>query len=392
MAVFSATGAWIGGWGVNGTGPGQFKRPYGIDLDAAGDVYVADSNNYIHRFRWDGAQATFVGTYGSPGTGWGRFSMLRRVAVGPSDGRVFGADLWTYKVEVFAPGGGHLLTVGGVPPADGYFNEPYGVAADADHVYVVDMVNQRVQRFATDGLGFQLAWGERGWGEGNPGFNWPKGIALSTNGGSRSVWVADTKNNRVTEFRPDGTPTGRKFGKVGAAVGQLRWPFAVAPAGGGLLVVADSNNNRVQLWDPSGPSVVWTATSAGGLAFAKPKAVDVAGGLVYVADTQNDRVVVLRVTDGSFVRAFGVGRLRSADGITVEPWSGDVWVADSVYHRLVEFSADGTWLGNFGRLGSTAGRFNKPRHLAILPTGPGTGLLFVVDSWNDRIQVFEIAG
>lgn len=391
VAVFSATGAWIGGWGVNGTGPGQFKRPYGIDLDAAGDVYVADSNNYIHRFRWDGSRATFVGAYGSPGTGAGRFSMLRRVAVGPSDGAVYGADLWTYKVEVFAVDGTHLLTVGGVPPADGYFNEPYGVAADADHVYVVDMVNQRVQRFATDGLAFQLAWGARGWGEGNPGFNWPKGVTLSSNGGSPSVWVADTKNNRVTEFWPDGTPTGRKFGKVGAAVGQLRWPFAVAAAGT-RLVVADSNNNRVQLWDPAGPSVVWTATAAGGLAFAKPKAVAVSGGRAYVADTQNDRVVVLDTADGSFVRAFGAGQLSSADGVAVEPWSGDVWVADSVYHRLVEFAPDGRWLRNFGGRGSAPGKFNKPLHLAILQTGSDTGLLFAVDSWNDRVQVLQIAG
>ncbi len=395
VAVFSPTGDWIGGWGVNGTGPGQLKRPYGIDLDAGGDVYVADSNNYIHRFRWDGRQATFIRTYGSPGTGAGRFSMLRRVAVGAPDGSgswlVYGADLWTFKVEVFGSDGSHQATFGGRPPLDGCFNEPYGVAADAEHVYVVDMVNQRVQRFSTATLGFELAWGERGWGEGNPGFNWPKGIALSTNGGSPSVWVADTKNNRVTEFWPDGTPTGRRFGKGGAAVGQLRWPFAVA-AFGTPLVVADSNNNRVQLWDPAGPAVVWTTTSAGGTSFGKPKAVAVSGGRVYVADTQNDRVVVLNVSDGSFVRAFGSDRLRSADGIAVEPWSGDVWVADSVLHRLVEFASDGTWLQTFGGPGTGPGRFDKPRHLAILQTGSGAGWLFAVDSWNDRVQVFEIQG
>lgn len=395
VSVFSATGAWIGGWGINGTGPGELKRPYGIDLDPDGDVFVADTNNYIHRFRWDGQQATFVRAYGGPGTGAGRFFMLRRVAVGSTGAsgalRVYGADLWAYKVEVFAEGGSHRLTVGGRPPAEGYFNEPYGVAADRDHVYVVDMVNQRVQRFGTDGLAFQLAWGERGWGKGNPGFNWPKGITRSTNGGSPSVWVADTKNNRLSEFWPDGTPTGRRFGKAGAAIGQLRWPFAVAQYGT-RLVVADSNNDRVQLWDPSGPTVVWSIGEAGGIPFGKPKAVAVSGGLAYVADTQNDRVVVLDASDGSFVRAFGSDRLRSADGIAVEPWSGDVWVADAVFHRLVEFTGTGTWLRNFGSAGSATGRFNKPLHLAIHPTGEGIGLLFAVDSWNDRVQVFEVQG
>jgi DNA-binding beta-propeller fold protein YncE len=392
VAVFGPGGRWIGAWGVNGTGPGQFKRPYGIDLDGDGDVYVADSNNYIHRFDWNATleQATFVRAYGSPGEGAGRFSMLRRVAVGSgSIPKVYGADLWTYKVEVFGAGGAHLQTIGGQPPATGAFNEPYGIAVDGSRVFVVDMVNQRVQRFANGTFAFQLAWGERGWGEGNSGFNWPKGITLSTNGGAKSVWVADTKNNRVSEFWPDGTPTGRKFGKVGAAVGQLRWPFSVA-AFGTRLVVADSNNNRVQLWNPAGPTVDWTVTTAAGLAFGRPKAVSVSGGLAYVADTQNDRVVVLDAADGSFVRAFGSADLAKADGVAVEPDTGDVWVSDSVRHRLVEFTSTGTWRQNFGGLGSTPGRFNRPYHLAIHRTGTGTSLLFVVDSWNDRVQVFRI--
>jgi tripartite motif-containing protein 71 len=392
VSVFGPGGGWIGEWGVNGTGPGQFRRPYGVDLDDAGEVYVADSNDYIHRFRWDAAlkKATFVRAYGTPGAGAGQFSMLRRVAVGAGTSpKVFGADLWTYKIEVFASGGAHQRMLGGKPPATGAFNEPYGVAVGSGYVFVTDMVNQRVQRFATGSYAFQKAFGQRGWGEDNPGFNWPKGIALSTNGGSKSVWVADTKNNRVTEFWPDGTPTGRKFGTVGAGAGQLKWPFDVA-AFGNRLVVADSNNDRVQLWDPSGPSVVWSSASAGGTGFANPKAADVAGGLVYVADTQNGRVVVLDASDGSFVRAFGSTQLNEADGVAVEPGTGDVWASDSANNRIVEFSSTGTWLQTFGGLGSTTTTFNNPHHLAIFATSAST-LLFVVDSWNDRVQVFKIS-
>jgi DNA-binding beta-propeller fold protein YncE len=392
VSVFGPGGGWIGEWGVNGTGPGQFRRPYGVDLNDAGDVYVADSNDYIHRFRWDAAlkEATFVRAYGTPGTGAGQFSMLRRVAVGAGTSpQVFGADLWNYKIEMFASGGAYLQMLGGKPPATGAFNEPYGVAVGGGYVFVTDMVNQRVQRFATGTYAFQKAFGQRGWGEDNPGFNWPKGIALSTNGGNKSVWVADTKNNRVTEFWPDGTPTGRKFGTVGAGTGQLKWPFDVA-AFGNRLVVADSNNDRVQLWDPSGPSVVWSSASAGGAGFANPKAVDVAGGLVYVADTRNGRVVVLDASDGSFVRAFGSAQLNEADGVAVEPGTGDVWASDSANNRIVEFSSTGTWLQTFGGLGSTTTTFNNPHHIAIFSTSTST-LLFVVDSWNDRVQVFRIS-
>lgn len=391
VAVFGPAGGWIGSWGVKGKAPGKFERPYGIDLDSAGDVYVADSNDYIHRFHWDPAlkKATFVRAYGTPGTAAGQFSMLRRVAVGGGTSpKVYGADLWNYKIEVFGPDGAYLQMFGGKPPATGFFNEPYGVDVDGQYVFVTDMVNQRVQRFAAGTYGFQTAFGQRGWGEGNPGFNWPKGIAISTNGGSKSVWVADTKNNRLTEFWPDGTPTGRTFGTAGSGIGQLRWPFDVA-ASGTRLVVADSVNDRVQLWDPSGPSVVWSSTSAGGTGFAEPKAVDVTGGLVYVADTQHHRIVVLRASDGSFVRAFGSGVLGKAEGVAVEPGSGDVWVSDSTGNRIVEFSSTGAVLQTFGGLGSGTTQFNNPHHLAIFASGTST-LLFVADSWNDRVQVFTI--
>jgi DNA-binding beta-propeller fold protein YncE len=388
VAKFGPGGGWLGAWGVNGTGPGQFKRPYGIDVDDNGEVYVADSNNYVHRFTSGGA---FVRVYGSPGEGAGRFSMLRRVAVGtgPSPA-VYGADLWRYKVEVFGPLGAHLDTVGGGGPANGFFNEPYGVSVDGTNLFVTDMVNQRVQRFSgSPPYDFQLAWGERGWGEGNPGLNWPKGLDIQNVGGTRTVWVADTKNNRLQEFRPDGSPTGRKFGKPGVAVGQLKWPFAVTAVGTDLIVV-DSNNNRVQRWDPSGPSVEWTATGGSGLSFGKPKAVAVAGSRVYVADTQQDRVVVLDATTGAFIDAFGNEPLSSADGIAVEP-NGEIWVSDSARQRLFEFSPTGALLQTFGSAGSGNTGFNKPRHLAIQVAGTAV-LLFVADSWNDRVQIYRVSG
>jgi tripartite motif-containing protein 71 len=393
VEVFSATGTALGGWGVNGTGPGQFKRPYGIDVDDAGQVYVADSNNYVHRFAVTftatGVTGSFVRAYGSPGTGPGRFQMLRRAVVGSgANPRVYGADLWTYKIEIFESGGAWAATLGGSGPADGYFNEPYGLAIDGQHLFVVDMVNQRVQRFASSApYGYQLHWGARGWGEGNPGFNWARDAALSTNGGTPSVWVTDTKNNRMTEFWKDGTATGRRFGTGGSGVGQLNWPHAVA-AVGSQLIIANTVNNRVERWDPAGSSVVWSVGQAAGVTLGAPKDVAVANGEVYVADTLNRRVVVLSASTGAVLRTFGGGTLRLAEGIAVEP-NGDVWVADTSANRLVEFAPNGTVLQTHGTLGSGTNQFNKPAHLEVLQTATDV-LLFVVDSWNDRVAVLDI--
>lgn len=383
---FGPLGGALGSWGVNGTGPQHLKRPYGIDLDPSGNVYVADSNNYIHKFTSEGV---FLAAYGSPGTGPGQFEMLRRVAVGPgADPAVYGADLWTYSIQKYAQGGAYLSVIGGGGPANGSFNEPYGFAVDDQQLFAADMVNQRLVRFGSSSpFGFQLAWGERGWGEGNPGFNWPRDAAIGSNGGSRSIWVADTKNNRFTEFWPSGAPTGRKFGSSGAAVGQLKWPHAVVAIGSDLIV-ADTKNNRIERWNPAGPSVEWVVGAAGGQSFNSPKDVTVFDGEVYVADTSNQRVVVLNALTGAFVRQLMGSALHRIEGVAVEP-NGDLWVADTTWNRLIEFSPTGSVLQTYGSLGTTDSKFNKPVHLEILATG-GQVRLFVMDSWNDRIQVYDI--
>jgi DNA-binding beta-propeller fold protein YncE len=386
VVVFGPGGAPLGAWGVNGTGPQHLKRPYGVDLDVQGNVYVADSNNYIHKFTSSGG---FLAAYGAPGDGVGRFQMLRRVALGPgSTPTVFGADLWTYKIETFNSAGTQIGQLGGRGPADGFFNEPYGLAVDSQHIFVVDMVNQRMQRFSSSApYGFQLQWGGRGWGEGNPGFNWARDAAIGSSGGSRSVWVADTKNNRFTEFWPDGTATGRNFGGSGSAIGQFNWPHAVDAIGSDLVLV-NTKNNRVERWDPSGPGVVWATGSAGGTSLAGPKDVAVSNGEVFAVDTVNRRVVVLAGSNGAFLRQFGGSNLHQAEGIAVEP-NGDVWVADTNANRLLEFSPNGSLTQAFGSLGSGNTTFNKPAHLEILTTSSDV-FLFVVDSWNDRVQVFDI--
>ena len=384
--MFGPAGAALDTWGVNGRGPQHLKRPYGMDIDPSGSVYVADSNNYIHKFTASGA---FQAAYGQPGAGAGRFEMLRRVALGPGASPVvFGADLWTFKIESFNQAGAAIGMLGGNGPANGSFNEPYGLAMDDQHLFVVDMVNQRVQRFSSGApYGFQITWGGRGWGEGNPGFNWARDATIGSNGGSTSLWVADTKNNRLTEFWPDGTATGRSFGSGGSGVGQFNWPYAV-DAIGADPIVANTKNNRIERWDPSGPVVEWATGSVGGMSINAPKDLAVSAGEVFAVDTLNRRVVVLSGSTGGFLRQFGGSNLHLAEGIAVEP-NGDVWVADTSWNRLLEFSADGSLIQVFGSLGTTNTKFNKPAHLEIQVTS-GDMFLFVVDSWNDRVQVYDI--
>jgi hypothetical protein len=384
IAVFGPFGGWKFSWGTRGTAPGQFRLPYGVDLDETGRIYVADANNQrIQRFTLSGESVTNVKIYGGPGAGAGQFEMMRRVAVGAGSAPdVYGADLWKFKVERFGQDGTYELTYGGDAPPDGMFNEPYGVSVDALHTFVIDTTNQRAQRFNSNSpFGFQLKWGVRGWGEGNPGFNWPRDLTIFP--GDR-VWVADTKNSRLTEFDRAGNPTGRKLGAAGSSIGLLNYPYALDAAGTDLIV-ADSKNNRIQRWDPATGNVLW---STGGFNF--PRDLTVAGGVVYVADTRNHRIVKLDAADGSQIGAsIGIGSLHAPEGIAVEP-NGDVWVSDTSWDRLVEFSSAGAFRQKFGGSGTGPNNFDLPAHLEILDVGSALHL-FVADVEHDRIQVYQVA-
>jgi hypothetical protein len=87
-----------------------------------------------------------------------------------------------------------------------HLNMPYGVTGSGERLIVADTANSRL-------LGFDLEGGEARWLAGQNSFN-DKG---------ENRWKFATRNS-------------------------VCWPYAVA-ACGNTLVVADSGNNRVLLWD-----------------------------------------------------------------------------------------------------------------------------------------------
>jgi DNA-binding beta-propeller fold protein YncE len=377
MVKLGPKGGWKRTWGVKGSAPGQFARPYGVAVDAANNVYVADSNN--ERIQEFTNRGVFKHAFGSPGDGPGQFTQLRRVAVGGGLApRVYGADLWGNHISSFDQDGTVVHRWGTDHPLPGGFNEPSGMAVDSE-TFVADTVNQRIERFDTSTGNFELLWGARGWEKSDlTGFNWPRDVTI--NQVTNTVWVADTKNNRITQFTRNGTPTGRVFGHMGSDDMSLHWPFGIASIGQDV-VIADTFNNRVERLDASGLKVMWTA---GGL--HAPHDVTVAGGIVYVADTSGNRVVELDPATGKQVGSFG--SLHNPQGIAVSA-SGTVWVADTASNRLVEYAADGTLLQKLGATGGATGtahgQFNHPTHLEIY-----AGSLYVADEYNDRIEVFTL--
>ncbi len=393
VEVFTPSGSFLRTWGTKCpfnnpcTVTGEFKDPYGIERDSAGNIYVSD-NYRIQEFTDTG---TFINQFGQAcpqgGCTGNELFQLRRVAVGtgPSPA-VYAADLWGYKVVEYDQSGNVVKVFGNVPPATGGFNDEFGLALSNNVLYTVDTNNQRIESFNPHTGAFIATFDHRGYGTDLNGVNWPRDI--TGNSQTNTLWLADTKNYRLVELSLSGTPTGRVIGTTGSVLQPtiLNWTYGLT-SWQGDIITADTFNNRVEEWDgTSSTTPVWTASG-----MKDPEAVAVSGNTIYVADTNDARVVELNAQTGAQITTLGSSAIFGhPDGIAIAP-NGNIWVADSGKSRLTELTPSGTVVQNYGKFGTGNNQFNGPAQLAIGPgTNPSTTWLYVADSNNDRVQVFDI--
>jgi DNA-binding beta-propeller fold protein YncE len=228
-------------------------------------------------------------------------------------------------------------------------------------------------------------WGSRGTGNGE--FRYPAGLALSPYG---MVYVADLDNNRVQAFDADGAFLGA-WGTEGDHDGQLTHPLRVAVAPDDAVYVTDGGD-RAQRFDIGGNfQASWDGSDGAGK-FGNPRGVLItAESNVYVADTENNRIQLFDV-DGDYVSSFGgyghnEGELSLPAGLALDA-DGNLLVADSFNHRVQKFEPSGQFLFAFGGYGTGEGEFDFPQSVAVAPNGD----IFVADTGNDRIQQFDSEG
>jgi uncharacterized protein (TIGR03663 family) len=194
------------------------------------------------------------------------------------------------------------------------------------------------------------------------------------------------------------------IGEPGDAQGKFNAPHGLAVAPDGSLYVADSNNHRIQKFDPSGKFLMAFGTFSGPNnpnpapgTFNEPWGVAVGSdGSVYVADTWNHRIQKFDAT-GKFITAWGVAGQTEMGGQGGIFWGprdvavgqdGRVYVSDAGNKRIQVFSAEGVFQAQFGGAGVQPGQLDEPVGLAVAPDGN----LVVNDTWNQRIQVLSPEG
>jgi DNA-binding beta-propeller fold protein YncE len=245
-------------WGEGGT--------VGVTTDGKGLVIaLVRSPPYFRVFTTAGA---FIRAWGDPG----QFDHAHSVHVGP-DGAVWATDPNIHLIYKFSAEGKLLMTLG-----------KRGVAGN----------NQS-----------------------HDTFNRPAGLAFAANG---DIFVADGYGNaRIVQLDRDGVFIRMFGGRKGSGPGELSLPHAVAIDPAGRVVVADSANKRISIFNKDGSfATSFPGPGRGGIAVTPDGTIyasDIYAGVVTVF--RNERIVdVIRVGD----RPHGIG---------VDPTTDDIYAAST---------------------------------------------------------------
>jgi DNA-binding beta-propeller fold protein YncE len=397
IAKFDPSGNCVD-WGVTGTGPGQFRTPYGVrvavDPVVGGEVlFVADGlNSRVQEFTLTGTYITEMGVFGDPDVP-GTVSAVRRVAaVNDGSGAIWLADLWGNRIERYTRGPSgytYAQTIGAVmPPEDDthVFQEPRQVAVGADGVVnVMDTVHHRIVRMDRNGHILSICGSRATEGAELGKFNWPRGLAIDNATGQ--LWVADTKQNRIQIVDPNCTGLefiGDFYG--GAAANQFDWPYGVAiRQTDRIAFVADTQNNRIKTYNVATRAAI-ALYGTKGTGFAQFKlpagiAVSPVDGHIFVADSGNNRIKELSTTDGvtfTTVRNITVPALNDPEGVAVDP-QGRIYIADSGNDRVVILDS------NRVQIAIISGGLKHPSTIGIDPNGT----FYVSDTYNDRVLAYR---
>ena len=232
-------------------GDGQFYEPWGVAVDAQGNIYVADTwNGRIQVFdpagnflrKW-GAFAIAQGDVGDPNALFGPRGMTIDL-----DGNLVVADTGNKRIVRFRPTGEYVDQVGGGGVIAGRFEEPSDVTVDPTDgsLLVADAWNNRVQRFASD-MQFQDEFPVPGW-LGRDIFQKPY-LAVAADG---TIYTTDPATSQVVAFERDGK-VKLAFGGTGPALNQMGLPNGIAvDLVGRNVIVADGGNNRVMVFPEQG--------------------------------------------------------------------------------------------------------------------------------------------
>ncbi len=263
----------------------ELGRVSGLAMDSSGNLYIADPDNYVIRKVSGGTITTFAGSnaLGAGGTGdhglatSAQLSEPTGLALDAA-GNLYIADTGNSRIRMVAASNSYITTLS---TGSAVLSSPKGVAVDAaGRVYIADTNNCRVLKVTPSGsitIPTTVTGSDSGAcgysGDGGPAasalLDHPSGVALDAAG---NLYIADTFNQRIRRVSAaTGTITtlaGNRFsGYTGdggsSASAELSFPLAVLVDPHGNIYVSDTQNSVIRLMTAAPPAISGVITSSG---------------------------------------------------------------------------------------------------------------------------------
>ncbi len=338
VGEYSDAGEKIGTFGTKGKGKMEFKNLRDLAMDDSGHLYLCDDEN--KKVVAINIETSATGPELPAALVLDRFSVK-----GPASRAVF-------KAEVFA-----------VTPDD----KIVAWLPEAKQIVLLD--NGTKKTLVQEG---KLQGQVRS----------PKGIFIDQKG---LIYVADTGNDRVQIFNPDGT-YNNQFGESGSGDGQFRAPSSVAVNAKGNIYVADTRNRKIKAFSPDGIFLFAVGPEVGNLVMASPVAVSCDENRnVYVLDSALKKVIVLDAM-GKFQRIWDdSGALQDPASLTYDN-KGFFYILDKGSFNVKIFDADGRFTASFFAKGRGERELWAPQHMAFR-----NDKIYISDPENVRLLGFDIS-
>ncbi len=343
----------------------ELTHPNRIAMDGAGNLYIADTNNARIRMVTPGGTITTVagnGTAGYNGDNIAATSAELDVPYGVAvdgAGNLYIADENNQRIRMVTPSG-MITTVAGngysqdngvtggyngdnIPATSAELNSPWGITVDgAGNLYIADAGNARIRMVTPSGMITTVA------GNGTAGYNGDNIAATSAElndpaevavDGGGNLYITDKLNQRIRMVTPGGIITtvagngtlGYNGDNIAATSAELDSPLGLAVDAAGNLYFADLYNDRVRMVTPSGIITTVAGTGTGGYngdnIAATSAELSIPGGIVldgsgnlYIADETNYRIRKIDVSDAPSLTFGGtnVGAISAEQMVTVQ--------------------------------------------------------------------------
>lgn len=365
----------------DGTGASAyFNAPWGLDVDTAGNVYVADHDNgKIRRITPARAVTTLAAD---------AFQAPSGVAFAP-DGVLYVSGALNHAIRRIDLASAEVTTIAGSIPSPGRvdarglaarFQFPYAVTSDsAGNAYVAE--GDSIRKIAPDGVTTTLV----------TGLGLASGIAIGPDG---HLYVADVADARVLRVTTSGVLTAFAGGG-----GEFGAPWGIAVDSMNIVYVADLSRHRIYAIDSAGTVSTfagsgipgWFDGTSASSRFRSPSGIAVdAARNVYVTDFGNNAVrKITRATGMVSTIVAPTAGLSAPSGIASDAL-GNLYVSD-YNHAIYRVTSAGAMTlvaglpgtpGNVNGTGTHA-RFSYPEGLALT----GAGELLIADSYNHAIRI-----